>query len=391
MADHIAFVNSDRDFQRCVRYYSDAEAIRVPLQHLKPQWSRAINTKIWIDPGLDGYHRMLAGTGVSDAWKEHVRRFDSQCLLGDIAFLKKPPSEAVRTIVFKVLDDCLAQKPKWITVPLLPVAGDSRRNPVNRALSDASGQWKSKRRFRGKLVLPLIFTHADQLKGRTQWRKTLALAQTCYSNAGASAVWAVDSELSDQKCRAAFPKRFEALVRFHEDLREALPGAAEVIAGPYWGMNLVLWARGLCDHPAVSMGRGYGYMIEGPPVLKRAKSHVALSPLRRWAIVSPELKSWLTKTLSRLSSDDPARQSFLKLSQTIDAMRDEAARNQVAGSYKEWLDRIQRIAPEGRMLSLYQDLSSAYVLGKQLPKLPRSEAPGRDAGKVAEQLMLHCL
>jgi len=393
MADYIAFVNSDHDLQRCVRYYSDVEAIRVSLRRWKPQWSRAINTNIWIDPGLDGYDLILKGKRVFDEWKDYAKQFDSQCLLADTAFLKKPVREAVRTIVFKVLGDCLTKGPDWITVPLLPVAGDSSRNRVSRELSKASGQWKSERRFQGKLILPLIFTRPDQLKGRTQWRKTLALIQKCYSDADASAIWVVDSELSDQKCSKAFATRFEALVRFHEDLRETLPRGAKVIAGPYWGMNLVLWARGLCDHPAVSMGTGYSYMISGTFAPRRAKSHVALLPLRRWAIVSPELKSWLIEALSRLSPDDSARQPLLKLSQAIDAcMRtDEAARNQVAGTYKEWLDKIQGIAPEGRMLSLYQDLSSAYVLGKQLPKLPPSEAPGRDAGKVAEQLMLRCL
>ncbi|MCG8698411.1 MAG: hypothetical protein MI922_10190, partial [Bacteroidales bacterium] len=72
------------------------------------------------------------------------------------------------------------------------------------------------------------------------------------------------------------------------------------------------------------------------------------------------------------------------------------------------------IPPEGRSLALYQNLSSAHVLGKQLPEmekkmvvfndllaayvigkklpdLPKDEAPGRKPDVLAKLLMDECL
>ena len=84
------------------------------------------------------------------------------------------------------------------------------------------------------------------------------------------------------------------------------------------------------------------------------------------------------------------RQDFRKLNSRGPAV------DQIARFYARWLQGIQDVPPEGRALALYQDLSSAFILGRQLGPLPKTSLPQaparvREAGKVAEQLMLHCL
>lgn len=394
MADYVPFVNNDADYQQVRESYSDAAAVRLLLPALRSPATdtRGRQMRLWIDAGLDGYHGLLTKKRMFDTWKEYIGQFNDSSILADPDFVARPSSQKIKCFVFSVLDHCATFHPAWLTVPQLPVVDDVTRNNVNRKLAEATREWAAKNRFAGRLVLPLVFTHQDQLKGRSKWRNTLTTAVRCCSIAGATALWAVDSDLDDQRCRSAFNKRFAALIAFHEDLKAMKPEVS-VICGPYWGMNIVLWARGLCDYPAVSLGTGYSYMISGAFRKQAKRFHIALPPLRRWAIASPELKTWLDQTVDALIPADSAHREFAKLRHDMGVrLKDKnTAKEQVAKWYHEWFSTIESISPAGRTLALYQDLSSAYVLGKQLPKLPKSEAPGREAGKVAEQLMLHCL
>jgi hypothetical protein len=105
----------------------------------------------------------------------------------------------------------------------------------------------------------------------------------------------------------------------------------------------------------------------------------------------------LPKAISKLDSADPARHQFSYLYQNIGLLSDrDVARNQVAKFQKEWFDEVEAVPQPGRALALYQELSSAFVVGRQLPSLPKTALPNspekiREAGKVAEQLMLQCL
>jgi hypothetical protein len=394
MLDCLPFVGSDSDTRLLRKYYSEARATRVLLPALRPTRNAVghYHHTLWIDSGIDGYHVLLTRKRVFDTWKAYVGQFKENVVLGDPSFVEKPSYHRMEDFVFSVMDHCMSFHPAWITVPQLPVVEGTGRNRINRLLAQATAKWRLRGGFAGQLVVPIIFTHQDQLKGRTEWRNTLSTAEKCYADAGATFLWVVDSTLEDQKCRAAYGKRFDALIRFHEDLRAARP-EANVIAGPYWGMNLVLWARRLCDYPAVSLGTGYRYMISGAFAKQARRFHVALQPLRRWALASPELERWLKEACKRTSEADVARVQFEGLSRDLRSRltTKRAAKEQVARAYEAWIRGIHDVVPEGRTLALYQDLSSAYVLGKQLPSLPRSEAPGREPGKVAEQLMLHCL
>ena len=126
---------------------------------------------------------------------------------------------------------------------------------------------------------------------------------------------------------------------------------------------------------------------------RTSKARISIGPLRRWASATAQLRDWLDDVLEKLSSTDPTFLFFRELRKKINFYIQDrnASKFQVAESYKKWFDKIDSVPFPGRKLALYQDLSSAFVLGKQLPKLPKTEAPGRDPGKVAEQLMLKCL
>jgi hypothetical protein len=206
----------------------------------------------------------------------------------------------------------------------------------------------------------------------------------------------VDTSLSDQNRNEEFSSRYDTLTEFHAALKKCLPGAI-VVAGPYWGINLVLWARGLCSLPAISLGTPYTYYISCGQA-RRGSIRLAIPPIRRRVVATEDLRSWLEEALKRLVPGDSVyaeieqvRKGFAVLSSNKDA-----AAVQTAKFYREWFHRIQAVVPQGRALALYQDLSSAFIVGRQLPSLPKSSLPDAPAKvlkaeKVAEQLMLRCL
>jgi len=122
-----------------------------------------------------------------------------------------------------------------------------------------------------------------------------------------------------------------------------------------------------------------------------AKDRLALTALRRRAIKSAELKACISKNMDKLPDDSPALKSFSTIHSQYGTFRGERLREQVATSYQQWFESIARVPPDGRALALFQDLSAAYVIGKQLPRLPQAEGTGRDPGRIAEQYMLNCL
>ncbi len=390
MASHIPFVNSADDCRRLRRFYSDSKMLRVSLESID-----AIRTRLprkmgrWIDPGVDGYHhRLIKGTKTSP---RYLTKFNDSELLADAQFLKSPDKHRLKSFVKSVLDKCYRFSPAWITVPQLPLVDDNSRNNINRNLAKATYEWKSKSNFEGKLILPLVFTHQNQLKGKTQWRKKLDAAKQCYKNAQANGVWVADCSLSDQDGWTTFRGRFSALIDFHEALRSFLPNKPTVIAGPYWGMNLILWARRLCDYPAIGLGTGYQYYIPGGPI-KKGLVRIAVPPIRRWAVAAPPLREWLDSALEKVDRKSVAYKNFLYLKKNFDLLSNrDQAKDQVARFYKKWFDKLGAVPPRGRSLGLYQDLSSAYVLGRQLDDLPASGNAARKAERVAEYYMLNCL
>ncbi len=392
MADHIPFVNGITDYETFRAHYHDSCMVRMPLEKInRIRGKHRENTPLWIDPGIDGYEYYLRGREPWAPWSNYIAQFKENMLLATADSVKNPDEEKLKLFVGNVLDKCNEFSPKWITVPQLPITEGNSRNRVNRALARAAYEWKAAKSFSGEFVLPLIFTHPGQVRIKTNWMPKLQVARKCCTDAQASLVWVVDSNLYDQDGSGTFPKRFAALVSFHEDLRRLFP-KERVIAGPYWGMNLVLWARSLCEYPAVSLGTGYQYRLSGDFGAIRGKIRIALPPLRRWAVAGVELRSWLDAALKCLNPKFEAYGKLATLKKDFGALvTKDRSRDQIAKFYKMWFDKIEQTDEKVRPHILYEDLSLAYVLGKQLPPLPKSEAPGRDPSIVAQQLMLNCL
>jgi hypothetical protein len=157
-------------------------------------------------------------------------------------------------------------------------------------------------------------------------------------------------------------------------------------------MTVVLWARGLVDYTGSGVGAGFRYFLSGG-VLRPGNTRVVIPPLRRLAIASPELQTWINKAERYLPPGSPALRELADLNALLPHARHdrEVARRQVASWHLAWLDRIEQSAQSGRALALYQDLSSAYVLGKGIKeRLPKAEDVTHPE-RIAQQLMLSCL
>jgi hypothetical protein len=321
-----------------------------------------------------------------------VSQFTHNECFNDADFIAKPDADVVVEFVDQLLSAAFRHDPEWISIPQWPVV-DVPAYKLNRLLAEAAATWRSKRVFSGSLILPVVFTHQRQLNKKTSRNKVVDQIRKCHERTPIDGIWCVDSSLCDQEGIQNFEKeRFHALVCLLEEIIAACGRNLITIAGPYWGMNLVLWARGLAVNPAVALGRGYQYHLSAGKVFVQAKDRLALEPLRRWAVASPELKDWFTRPSSRIAPPDPAHLFFAEMSKQFSKVgRGKAARMQVAEFYKRWCDIIERNPPAGRALALYQDLSSAYVMGKNLPELPKSEDSARRPERVAQQLMLNCL
>ena len=391
MASEIPFVDNASDVSIFNRYHQDSGIVRLTLDRAK-EWRGKFkgNPKLWLDAAVDGYDHLLARRKVSPTWDSFRKAISEGTILSRPDSWNRPSLQRIASFVADALDKCNEFRPHWMTVPQLPVVDDAKRNWINRELATAASAWKSSRSFRGKLILPLIFTNGHQLRGKAVWKKKLDAAERCSVRAEVDGVWVVDASLSDQDGTGTFTKRFGKLVDFHKDLRKRLPDRF-VVAGPYWGMNLILWTQGLCDYPAITLGRKYRYYIPGGGHGRKPKVRVAIPPLRRWASAGP-LKTWLGKALDRVDSQDPAYSSLLKLKADIRILTSVGpARRQVGQFYKRWLDELAAVPKPGRALALFQNLSTAFVLGKQLPVLSGERGTARHPAIVAQQFMVNCL
>ncbi len=409
MADYIPFVNSTPDCSILKKYYQDAQAVRVSLDNIaRVKSAIPPQVPLWLDPAVDAYHLIRTGTWPKDTakwndwqkgtWRNWERCFKSivhyEVLLKEKPWVKKHHDET-DSFVTALLNKCLEYRPKWISVPQLPLSKGVTQ--TNRRLAEATGQWKNEISDDTELILPLIIIDSHVLSTPSSRNAVAKTTVESFRNAQAEGVWVVDTCLSDQQRNKRFPERYENLIEFHSILREQLPKGAVIVAGPYWGANILLWAKGLCTSPAISLGTAYTYYIScGRPF--PGSIRLAIPPIRRWVLQKQELTSWLNEAMDKLSPVDTAHKELLELRNNMAALHDrKSATDQVSRFYRTWLDRIHTVAHEGRALALYQDLSSAYVTGKQIPPLPKevlsTNAPAiiRRPEAVAKQLMLYCL
>jgi hypothetical protein len=289
------------------------------------------------------------------------------------------------------MDACAANKPQRITIPQFPADKENTKAKINRVLAEAAGQWRAQRAFPGRLIFPLVLTHKSLLDSAVERNKRIDHLKRCTDKANLDGVWTVDASLSDQTGTQNFEKeRFPDIIALTEQIRNLIGTDRTICAGPYWGLNLLLWARGNIDNPAIGLGSNYQYHVHGSKHLHPPDVRLALPPLHRWAVRSLDLEQWLKTTVTALGPSNPATKDFSDLLKNFSLLADKIqARRQVAQFYKKWFAAISSNPPPGRALAMFQDLSSAYVLGKALVDLP--EKPARRPERVAQQLMLNCL
>jgi len=389
MADHIPFITGEGVYDLARKFYGDSEVMRLPLDRAGELLSCGTSSsRLWLDPCVDGMHDLDARRGQS--WFRFMRRFPNFEKIGTSTYHARPVPNEVHVFVRAIMDACAAHRPKWITVPQLPLVQGSDRNKINRALAAATGKWKSSvSGFSGRLILPLVFTHQEQINGKTARNPKVEQAKRCYHDARADGFWVVEQSLEDDSGSVTLRnKRFPGVIALHKELNERISSTIR-IAGPYWGLNLVLWARGLVDYPAIGVGSGYQFLLSGGTA-KTATARLPLPSLRRRAGV-PELDAWLDKVIATLASSHPALTEFSNIRKHYAQLKDpKRARERVARFYKEWFDTIASTPRAGRSMALFQDLSMAYALGKSLPEL-KGEGTARRPEAVAEPLMLSCL
>jgi hypothetical protein len=395
MSEHIPFITSQEAADVTGRVFSDSEIVRVLAYH---QLRLPQHAKLWVDPAVDGIddwvektsHRNSSGKieAFNPVWAAYVRGLSNYERLVDHDFWKKPDKAIVEQFVRSVLDKCNQKHPAWITVPQLPVPRDSTRNKINRALAAAAGDWRSASKFTGRMILPVILTHQDMVNSKTGRNPKVKEAQRCFIDARAEGIWVVETDLDDDSGSGNMRQRIESLIRLHEELNQTV--AANIrIAGPYWGTNLVLWSRNLVNYPAIGIGGGYTYVTAGG-LARSPLSRVAISPLRRIAKVVG-LDVWLKDAMAKITSAHPAYKEFEGLLAKLPGLAASLpAKLHVAQFYKKWFDMLAVAPVQGRSMTLFQDLSAAFALGKALPLMDRSEDNRKPYG-VAEPLMMNCL
>lgn len=397
MADHIPFITGPEGGDLAKRVYSDSDVARIPLDRAQ-QFRNLLpaGAKLWIDPCLDGVHNLIKQRGSKKdrqpdgSWFDLMRGLPNFEKICRPAYHAKPDAAEVHSFVKEVMNRCAAHRPAWITVPQLPLIGDSARNKINHELAVATGRWKVSSGFAGQLILPLVFTSQNQVNLKTDRNRKVPQAERCYRLAQADGFWVVEITLNDEKGLSTLRKRFSGVIALHEELNARMPSRIR-IAGPYWGLNLVLWARNLVDCAAIGIGSGYQYLLPGGPA-RASRNRLMLAPLRRRANYGPPLKNWLDEVAETLSPSHPAHAKFSPIRRQYAALSDESqARRQVAVNYKQWFDTIATVPKAGRSMALFQDLSAAFALGRSLPRLGPTEKAARRPDAVAEPLMLSCL
>ena len=394
---YITFANSPSDWSLVNSLYSEAAGCRITLQSIKrATHQHRPSCKLWVDLGVDG----LDSTQISDPsdrtnapYKEYMRQFPNHSLIADRGFQRKPDRDRIAVFVNAILDEALRAVPNasWLSVPQLPYASGSEKNKINKSMAEVTRQWKSTSSYRGKLILPIIFSKQGQTDLKTIRNPKVDLAAACFAASGAEGVWVVDSKLNDQDGVGNYEDvRFPGLIKFHEELNSRLPGETVTVAGPYWGLNIVLWARGLVKLPAIGLGKSFQFHVAGGRQIKPLVK-LALPPLKRLVLWSPALKKWMEEAVRGLPRGDSAYSQFTGILRQIDLLQQEdVARRQVARFYKEWIDRLESVPPTSRALALYQELSAAYVLGTGLRPLPAPEKV-KDPARIAKQFMVNCL
>lgn len=392
MQNYIPFLTSEDGGKLAKKVYSDAEIVRLPLDRaskMAPLFNGSgglLNR--WVDAGVDGLDNLKTRT---EPWLEFMDQFSNYREIAEVSFQSKPTIPHVEKFVTQILTKCLEFSPMWLTVPQLPVCEGGARNKVNVALAQATAKWRAKSGFRGKLILPLIFVHQSQVNKKSARNPKVEQAAKCYHESQADGIWTVEKSLEDESGSPTLRNvRFPGLIQLHQELNAAISSRIR-IAGPYWGINLVLWARNLIDYPAIGVGQGFQYHLSGGQS-STPKSKVAIPSIRRRITATASLKKWLGEVLEMLGNKHPFHAEFAKLVASYPALSTsrDLAREQIARFYREWYLEFASKPADGRSLAIFQDLSAAYAFGRTLPAFEDPKIAKRPEA-LAESLILSCL
>ena len=389
---YVPFVNSKSDANIAKQEFSTVKTFRLrPYDSTSIFSSMPKGADLWIDPGVDGLFQ--SDPDKDSPWFKSIVRTGINDLV-DISNLVTPSQKEMNDAVASLLQDCVAHGASWITIPQLPHADSALTNSINSRLAKASNTYLTDIGWSGERILPLILSHSNQTtKKGTRTSKVKALARFAKESAS-TGLWIVDLKMSDQSGNAKngdlyFPKLIELMKEAHAAVQPRGP----VIAGPYWGLGVVMWARGLATHVAAGCGNGYQYRLPGGKMFAQSEPtrRLAIPPLRRWAKTS-ELELWLAKSAKTLSADSSAATSLKNLHRRFSKLLvGTASKRQVAREHLAWVSAISASPTAGRALALYQDLSTAYVRGKQLTNLKAEIGRARMPTLPALQLMTNCL
>lgn len=410
MKEFIAVGNSDRDFEFIKKYYSDTAGIRVQLKNIIDRDFLSLipeNISVWIDPGVDALSR-IEDNNLADKWKDFFKGFENgEDLIKNIKRGSITEKGKVINFAKSVLDTCNEYDPKWISTPQVPFRIDSEtnRNKLNRDLAKGTGEWLRKENNHSKLMLPMIFDNQDILNMQGNRSEVIRILNQLLDRLQPNGIWVVNSGLNDEEAWSKHnQQRLPGLISFHSRLKQEFENTdLTFVAGPYWAMNLILWARQLIDLPLISIGTGYQYYRSGGEYLRRPADRICIPILRRRVRHSPELKNWLKNSIAKLNKSDlsdsevtgigdrldKAAKELSELKNNFDILEGDIGHEQVARCYKEWYDNIHQVNPSMRALYMRQNFSTADVIGRILNPLPEKNKT-QDPSKLARQYMLNC-
>ncbi|MBI2517499.1 MAG: hypothetical protein HYV95_11390 [Opitutae bacterium] len=390
MPTFVPFLRSNSDETNFQSFYADAPFVRVNLDKKTLLGKLPSKQKLWLDIGLDGIANACR-VDADPAWSAYMHRHGNLSCLVDPEFLAKPARAKIEGPITAFFQDAARYSPTYLTVPQLPHEDGVKYNKVNKLLAEIAADWR-KKQSATRLILPVILTHQTQLNTKSPRTKTIKFIHSLMVKHGIDAVWSVDSTLEDQLGTQNFERvRFAGIVDFWNELH-ALASPELTICGPYWGLGLVLWARGLVSHFGIGLGSTYRYYTPGAGIPNRARSRIYVESLRRWISATPGLAGWLQNAQTKLPPDASAQLEFQALAKALPNYFDsEVSKRQITQGYRKWIDKIMSSPANGRSVALYQDLSAAFVTGRMLPDLPDEVGYARRPERVAEQLMLNCL
>jgi hypothetical protein len=173
MARHIPTVTGKEGARLARTVFGDSPCVRIPLDRAD-EFVPLIDgsLKLWMDPCVDGMHDIETRRSTdkkTNPWFEfmtkHCSSFES---IANPESHKSPDASEITELVSSVMNKCAEYKPTWITIPQFPIVDGVERNKINRLLAKTTAKWRDKGKFGGKLILPMVFTHQAQLKGKTE-------------------------------------------------------------------------------------------------------------------------------------------------------------------------------------------------------------------------------